>query len=300
MKATNECLVCFVNQAYKSAKIATDNEELHRRIIIEVANRLQFMDMSRSPAELSQVIYEITSQITGNKDPYFTQKKIQNMTALKIEPELRRLRDTSEDPLLTALKLSAEGNVIDLGVLSDHQIDIDSIITHASTINFAINHYSHLVEDLRQAKKILFFLDNAGEIVFDKILIEELKKYAEVTAVVKGTPIINDACMDDAIEVGLDKVVEVVAMEKGWIGAPWRALEKPLLHRMEESDIIIGKGQGNYETLDNYPGNVYLLLKAKCEVVAKSMGVKKGEIGFISTRVRNLSGKSIKFTGAIS
>ncbi|MCX8063908.1 MAG: ARMT1-like domain-containing protein [Candidatus Hydrogenedentes bacterium] len=287
MKATNECLVCFIYQAYKSAKIATEDEELQRRIIIEVANQLQYMDMSHSPAELSQIIYEIVSNITGNKDPYIKQKKSQNEIALKIEPALRELRDKSDDPLLTSLKLSAEGNVIDLGVLSEHQIDINSILTHATKINFAVNHYEFFVKDLKHAKKILFFLDNAGEIVFDKILIEKLKEYADVTAVVKGKPIINDACIEDAIEVGLDKVANVIAMEKGWIGAPWRILEKSLLKRMDEANIIIGKGQGNYETLDDYPGNVYLLLKAKCSVVAKSMGVKEGEIGFISTRQKS-------------
>ncbi len=288
MRATNECLVCFINQAYKSAQIATKDEELQRKIIVEVANQLQYMDMTRSPAELSQVIYEIVSRITNNKDPYIHLKKQQNSTALKLEPALRQIRESSNDPLLTALKLSAEGNVIDLGVLSEHQIDIDSIISQAMTINFAVNHYDKFIKDLKNAKQILFFLDNAGEIVFDKILIEELKKYANVTAVVKGTPIINDACMEDAIDIGLDKIVEVIAMEKGWIGAPWRVLEKPLLKRMESADIIIGKGQGNYETLDDYPGNVYLLLKAKCDVVAKSMGVKKGEIGFISTQLRTI------------
>ncbi len=286
MKATNECLVCFIKQAYKSAQIATNDQELHRKIIIEVANQLQYMDMTRSPAELSQIIYEIVSRITHNKDPYLQLKKYQNQTALRLEPALRKIRDTSLDPLLTALKLSAEGNIIDLGVLSEHQINIDSILHQAMTINFTINHYESFSHDLKKAKQILFFLDNAGEIVFDKILIEELSKHTRVTAVVKGTPIINDACMDDAIEVGLDKIVEIITMEKGWIGAPWRILEKPLLKRMQTADIIIGKGQGNYETLDDYPGNVYLLLKAKCPVVAKSMGVQEGEIGFISTKIK--------------
>ncbi len=92
--------------------------------------------------------------------------------------------------------------------------------------------------------------------------------------------------MEDAYKVKLHEVCEVIAMEKGWIGAPWRQLEPSLKERMEQADIIIGKGQGNYETLDDYPGNVYLLLKAKCPVVAKHIGVNEGEISFISTKLQ--------------
>lgn len=286
MKATLECLVCFLQQAYRSAKLATSDVELQRQIITEVASHLKNLDINRSPAELSMVIYEVTTRLSGNPDPYKEQKRLQNELALRLESDMRTLRDRSEDPLLTALRLSALGNVIDLGVLTTDEIQIDTILHQAEDIHFAVNHYDTFKEDLRYARQILFFLDNAGEIVFDKILIEELNKHAKITAVVKGAPIINDACMEDAIAVGLDKVCEVIAMEKGWIGAPWRLLEPTLLQQMEQADIIIGKGQGNYETLDDYPGNVYLLLKAKCPVVAQHMGVQQGDIGFISTKVQ--------------
>ncbi|HOK09822.1 MAG TPA: ARMT1-like domain-containing protein [Candidatus Hydrogenedens sp.] len=284
MKVTLDCLVCFIRQAYRSAKIATSDPEIQRQILISVGAELQNMDMSLSPAELSQFIYEITAKLSGKSDPYLEEKRQQNELAMSVEEELRGIRDHSENPLLTALLLSAAGNIIDLGILKTEDIDIHTAIEQALTLHFAVNHFEQFQKDLRTAKQLLFFLDNAGEIVFDKILIEELQKYVEVTAVVKGTPIINDACMEDAITVGLDKVCNVIPMERGWIGAPWRQLSSDLRKRMEEADIIIGKGQGNYETLDDYPGNVYLLLKAKCSVVAEHMGVKEGEIGFLSPR----------------
>ncbi len=285
MKATVECLECFMRQAYRSSVLATNDIAVRRQILVKVGEELGKMDLSYSPAELSLVIYQITNQLSGNPDPYAEQKKIQNDLALRIEDELRQIKNQSQYPLLTALQLSAAGNIIDLGILKSDEIDVHSAIEHAITISFAVNHFEQFKKDLQHSKELLFFLDNAGEIVFDKILIEELQKYTKVTAVAKGSPIINDACMEDVYKVKLNEVCEVIAMERGWIGAPWRQLEQSLRKKMDNADIILGKGQGNYETLDDYPGNVYLLLKAKCPVVAKHIGVNEGEIGFISTKL---------------
>ncbi|MGC8737705.1 MAG: damage-control phosphatase ARMT1 family protein [Candidatus Hydrogenedens sp.] len=285
MKSTVECLECFMRQAYRSAVLATNDIEIRRQILVKVGEELGKMDLSHSPAELSLIIYQITNQLSRNPDPYAEQKKMQNDLALSIENELRQIRTQSQYPLLTALQLSAAGNIIDLGILKSDEIDVHSAIKHAITISFAVNHFEQFVKDLQHCKELLFFLDNAGEIVFDKILIEELQKHTKVIAVAKGSPIINDACMEDVYKVKLNDVCDVISMEKGWIGAPWRQLEQPLRNKMDNADIILGKGQGNYETLDDYPGNVYLLLKAKCPVVAKHMGVNEGEIGFISTKL---------------
>ncbi len=286
MKATVECLECFIRQAYRSAVLATDDIEIRRQILVRVGKELENMDLSYSPAELSMVIYQIVNELSSNPDPYAELKRQQNELALSIEDELRKIKNQSQYPLLTALQLSAAGNIIDLGILKSEEIDVHSAIEHALTISFAVNHFEQFEKDLQNCRQLLFFLDNAGEIVFDKILIEELQKYTKVAAVAKGLPIINDACMEDAYKVKLHEVCEVIAMEKGWIGAPWRQLEPSLKERMEQADIIIGKGQGNYETLDDYPGNVYLLLKAKCPVVAKHIGVNEGEISFISTKLQ--------------
>ncbi len=288
MKTTIECLECFIKQAYRSAILATNNPEIQKQIIVKVGDELKKMDLSLSPAELSLIIYQITHELSGNPDPYAEQKKIQNQIALNFENDLKKIILQSPFPLLTALQLSAAGNIIDLGILKPDEIDIPSAIQHALTINFTGNHFHQFKNDLQHAKKLLFFLDNAGEIVFDKILIEELQKYTHVTAIAKGAPIINDACMEDVYAVKLHEVCDVIPMKKNWIGAPWRLLEPELRTKMDNADIIIGKGQGHYETLDDYPGNVYLLLKAKCPVVAKHIGIKQGEITFISTKLKNI------------
>ena len=133
---------------------------------------------------------------------------------------------------------------------------------------------------------LLFLLDNAGEIVFDKLLIEELKDRTSVTAVVKGAPIINDAVMDDAVQVGLTEVCEVIDNGGPFIGSLPDLVPERFRRRMAAADVIVAKGQGNYETVDEFPGDVFLILRAKCPTIAEHMGVAFGQVALISTRVR--------------
>ena len=123
-------------------------------------------------------------------------------------------------------------------------------------------------------------------IVFDKILIEELQHHTPVTAVVKAGPIINDVTREDAEQVGLTSVCEVIDNGGAYVGSPLDEVPAWFLERMHAADVIVGKGQGNYETVDAFPGDVFLILKAKCDVVARHMGVSLGQLGLISTRLR--------------
>ena len=140
---------------------------------------------------------------------------------------------------------------------------------------------------MSDCRDLLYLLDNAGEIVFDKILIEELLKYVPVTAVVKSGPMINDVLMGDAEQVGLTALCPVIENGGAFVGSPLHLVPESFLGRMRQADVILGKGQGNYETIDDFPGNVFLILRAKCEVIARHMGVRYGQVALISTRVRN-------------
>ncbi|HOE67710.1 MAG TPA: ARMT1-like domain-containing protein [Candidatus Hydrogenedentes bacterium] len=286
MKSTLDCLECFARQALRAARMATDDEAIQRRIVNDTCARIPHMDLNASPAALSMVCYELTARHSGNPDPYREVKREQNETVLALEPELRRLVAESPDPLETALHLSAAGNIIDLGTLHADRIDLREAIRQVLQERFAIDHGAMLRRDLAHCSDLLFFLDNAGEIVFDKILIEELIKHVPVTAVVKGGPMLNDAIMEDAVQVGLDAVCPIIDNGGAFIGSPLNLLSAAFLERMREADIILGKGQGNYETLDDFPGNVFLILRAKCEVIAAHMGVRFGQVALISTRAR--------------
>lgn len=279
-----------MKQALRAARIATDDPAVQRRILDETAKRIPTLDIEDSPAVVSLCVYELAAEISGNADPYRNQRQIQNAEALRMEPELRALLAASPDPLVTALHLAAAGNVIDLGTQHTDQIDLAAAIKQAMQEQFAVDHTAAFRESLRRSRTVLFFLDNAGEIVFDKLLIEQLQQHAVVTAVVKGGPIINDAIREDAEQVGLTELCEVIDNGGAFVGSPLSLLSSAFRARMDRADMIVGKGQGNYETLDAYPGDVFLILRAKCEVVARHMGVQLGQIGLISTRRRRSEG----------
>jgi len=286
MKSTLDCLECIVKQSLRAARIATSDPEVQRRILDDTASRIFGMDLDDSPAWLSMAAYDLAMQHSGKHDPYRALKREQNEAALALEDSMRERIRQSADPLETALHISAAGNVIDLGILHSHEIDIEKVIEEVLDQRFAVDHSQLLRTALESCTDLLFLLDNAGEIVFDKLLIEELQKHTTVTAVVKGAPMINDVLMEDAEFVGLTKVCEVIDNGGGFIGSPLKHVPQAFLDRMAAADVIIGKGQGNYETIDDFDGNVFLILRAKCEVVAEHMGVKLGQVGLISTRER--------------
>lgn len=275
-----------MKQALRVARTATPDLRLQRRILDETALRLPELDLENSPAEVSQCAYDIAMAVSGNDDPFSAARAEQNAMALALEGEMEQLVASSEQPLLTALHIAAAGNIIDLGIMHSEHIDVRGAVEQALNERFAVDDSARLLEELEKCSDLLFFLDNAGEIVFDKILIKELLKRTPVTAVVKGAPIINDAVMDDAERVGLTRLCDVIDNGGAFIGSPLGAIPVSLRERMDRAHVTIGKGQGNYETLDSYPGDVFLILKAKCEVVARHMGVALGQVGLISTSAR--------------
>ena len=291
VKASVDCLVCFLEQALRAGRVATDDVEIQHKIVTEIARAIPSLDLNVSPAEMSQPIYDITAELTGCVDPYEELKSVQNQAALELEPELRALIDAAPDRLDAALHLAAAGNVIDLGVRAHADIDVRATVRDAMEEGFAVDHTTAFRESLARSNDLLYLLDNAGEIVFDKLLIEELCKHTRVTAAVKAGPIINDALIADAEQVGLTGVCDVIDNGGAFVGNPLSLVSKPFLERMRQADMIVGKGQGNYETVDVFPGDVFLILKAKCPVIAEHMGVQLGQVALISTRVRRGEGQ---------
>ena len=287
MKATLDCLACIASQTLRAARVATDDPSLQREIFNEVVARIPAMNTEETPAALSLPAYEVTARVTGVEDPYRDLKREQNAFALAMEDELREMVRSSADPLTAALHLAAAGNVIDLGVVNTDAIDIRGAIEQVMRERFAIDHSDTFRVSLAQCKDLLYLLDNAGEIVFDKILIEELIKHTSVTAVVKSGPMINDALMADAEQVGLTSLCPIIENGGAFVGSPLHLVPQEFLDRMNQADVIIGKGQGNYETVDVFPGDVFLILRAKCEVIARHMGVSYGQVAMISTRLRS-------------
>jgi uncharacterized protein with ATP-grasp and redox domains len=179
------------------------------------------------------------------------------------------------------LHIAAAGNVIDLG--AGHKFDIEDDVRELMEQPFAISSIEKFREELTPGCKVLYLGDNAGEIVFDCLLVKLLLQYgADVTFTVKSGPIINDAIMKDAVFVGMADLVPVIETGGADIGVNWENVSDEFMRAFENADIIISKGHGNFETCNDRPGNIYFLLKAKCELVAQILGVTLGDIVFKS------------------
>jgi len=274
MKAYLDCYPCFFSQTLNTARMITsDDEEIHR-ILVEVSLTLPTLSFEATPPEIGKAVYGIISRMTGIDDPYEKIKEKCTHQALILYPELKRLIQTSKDRLLTALRVAIAGNVIDFGANADFDLkrDIEKILTQ----DLAIDHTEDFRQAVQRAHSILYVADNAGETVLDRLLIEELPK--PVVYVVREKPVINDALRDDALAAGIDEVAEIISSGSDAPGTILTLCSKEFLEVYRKSDLIISKGQGNYEGLSEEKRPIYYLLKAKCAVIARDIGVELGSI----------------------
>lgn len=281
MKSDPECIVCLMKQALNTARFATEDQALHREILNLTAKWTMEADLDLSPAAISTKVYRIVSQVTGVSDPYEEVKKQTNLEALKLLPDLKAMVANATDPLDAALHLAVAGNIIDMGI--GHSFDLKEDALKILNTPFAVDHTDRFKYELKSSKKILYLGDNSGEIVFDRILVEQLLDLGkELAFAVKSGPIINDAMMEDAKVAGLTELLPVIETGSDDIGVCLERAGKEFLDRFESADLMIAKGHGNFESLNTRPERIFFLLKAKCPVVAAELGVLQGDIVFKS------------------
>jgi damage-control phosphatase, subfamily I len=279
MKADLECLNCMLKQALNSVNIATDDNLQKRRVLDRVSAMIPQTDLNQTPAEISKPVYRIVAEITGNADPYKKIKEETNREALSLLPELEEVLHRSPTRLKTALHLAVAGNIVDIGI--GHAFDLRKDVLALLDIPFAIDDSALFEKELIADRNLLYLGDNSGEIVFDRLLIETLLPYhLRMTYCVKSAPIINDALMEDACATGITDLIPVIETGADDIGIHLERCSPAFKKALAEADVIIGKGHGNFETCNDLPGNFYFLLKAKCAVVAKELGVPLGAIVF--------------------
>jgi len=291
MKQTPACHPCAEKQVLRVLEVALKHPEapslsqLERRslesdLIAKVREYLPTMPPETSPAELSYAAIKLVYEATGLSDPYSELKKRSNEEALRYLPEMREWIRTSDHPLETAAHLAVAGNIIDLGIQADY--DIETSIRRILDEGFAIDHLDRVTEDLRQKEErgiraeVLYLCDNAGEIAFDRLFLEVLVEsfpQTTFTAAVNGGPILNDALMEDAVRVGLPLVVPVIENGGDMLGTLLEEASLEFRETFQRADWIVSKGQANYETLDGLSEKVVFLLKAKCESIAEHVGV---------------------------
>lgn len=284
MKARPECLVCLLKQALNTAKVVTDDPAKLAEVCRRVGALIPSLSLEDTPARVSQPAYDMVAAVTGVRDPFLKEKRQSNREALALLPRLEALEAAAADPLDTALHLAVAGNIIDLGI--GHAYDLEKDVRALLRRPFAIDASADFRAELRPGARILYLGDNAGEIVFDRVLVEELLRRGTcVTFAVKSGPVINDATREDAETAGIAALVPVIETGSNDIGVGWDRCSDEFRRAFEAADIIISKGQGNFETCDGRPGNIYFLLKTKCECVAQELGVALGEIVFKHQRI---------------
>lgn len=276
MQTYLDCMPCFLKQTLYTARLSSSSKKVHKEIMSQVAALLSQLDFDKTPPENSMPIYGLIASISGCTDPFAALKKESNRLALELADEIRRTIRQSSSPLLTAIKFSIAGNIIDYG--AHHDFDIQATIKQCLVRQLAINDYDKLVKDLKKTKTILYLGDNSGEIVFDTLVIEQLEN--PVVFAVKEKPIINDAMREDALACGMDKLCEIISNGTNCPGTPLSRCSEQFQKSFEQADLIISKGQGNFETLSEVRAPIYFLLTVKCPVVSRHImdlsGEKKG------------------------
>lgn len=276
MKTYLDCIPCFVRQALEASKMATDDEIKQEKALRAVLSELSRTSLkNKIPSQIARKVHHIVRKVTKNNDPYKKVKDEYNRKALKMYPNLKRKVARSKDRLLTGTKLAIAGNIIDFG--PGHKFDLEKTIEDVLAQDFAIDHFNQFRKALNKSKKIMYIGDNTGEIAFDRILLEELKG-KKITFVVKGGPIINDATVEDAKFVGIDKIAKIGRVSNGIPGTGSDRNSKKFIKRLKNADIVISKGQGNYEALSEVDAKIFFLLKVKCPVIARDISAEIGDI----------------------
>lgn len=281
MKTFLECIPCFVNEALNVSRRVTDDEAVQERVLRAVLAKASELSFSQSPPHMGYEIHRMIREETGNDDPYSEDKIHSNRLALGMFPDLRKKVLASDDPFETAVRLSIAGNILDFGVgiLTREKAGRTLTDTVRDSLRrpFASDGVGPLRKAIEEAEDILYLGDNAGEIVFDRLLLEQMPD-GKVTFVVKGGPIINDATRDDAEAAGLTSLLPVIDNGSRVPGTILEFCSPEFQRRFEAADLVIAKGQGNYETLSEVDKRIFFLLKAKCPVIARDIGCQVGDI----------------------
>lgn len=267
-----ECLPCLVRQAIDTAKCVGMPPSGQQTLVQEVLHLLSTVDL-RQPAPLvGQRIQRLIREMVQQDDPYRAIKAESNALALERLPRLRETVHAADDPMAMAIRVAIAGNIIDYGAKRDvDAAGIEAALSRALAMPLDGADLAVFRQAVADADSILYLADNAGEIVFDRVLIECLPR-EKVTLVVRGAPVINDATRVDAAAAGLDTLVEVIDNGSDIPGTVVEQCNMLFQSRFATADVVIAKGQGNYETLADARRPIFYLFVAKCPIVADQVG----------------------------
>jgi uncharacterized protein with ATP-grasp and redox domains len=275
MKTHPDCIPCFVRQTLETIKLTSDDTGLHEKALREILAILSQMDFNKEPVIMGRTIQHLIQRLSGSSDPYRTLKQQFNQMALDLYPRLKAQVSSAENAFETAARLALAGNMIDFGIgrmLEAAQVTATIELALSANLKGDIQ---SLEQAARTARSILYLGDNCGEIVFDRLLIEQFIT-DRVTYVVRAAPIINDVTMDDARYTGMTDHTRVIDNGSDAPGTLLSECSQKFKTAFKKADLVIAKGQGNYETLHASRRPIFFMLKVKCPVVAGHIGHEIG------------------------
>ncbi|MFC1683483.1 DUF89 domain-containing protein [Candidatus Zixiibacteriota bacterium] len=276
MKIFVECVPCFLRQALEASKMATRDDWVQARILRRVLCEAAEFSFQLSPPHMGQIIHRIVRQESGIDDPYRQEKSRLNRLAADLYETLKLEVARSQKPRDMALRLAIAGNILDFGPPDNgSEMKLGPIVESAISQDLDIDYRGEFWRAMEDAESILYLADNAGEIYFDRILLEYLPT-EKITLAVRGGPAINDLTMEDLNGTDLKVLIPVIDNGSDAPGTILEDCSENFRQRFEAADVIISKGQGNYETLNTVNKHIFYLLKAKCSVIARDLDCRPG------------------------
>jgi len=278
-----DCVPCILRMAVAALRQLPLDENIIRELCTEILEipALRGLDWNKTSAAVIEDIWRKIVKKIGSSDPFRLLKSNQNQKIMDLYPFFEKMVNEAADPLYLAVKLSILGNSMDL-MVADPSLTVERSIADKVKLPLSDENYSKFRKQLQATQHLLIFGDNAGEIVFDKLLIETIKKIyqPEIAFVVRSVPTLNDATFDEAKTVGIDEIATVI--ENGIDGPlPGTVLNRcssEVNDLVRQSDLIISKGGGNFDTLDeerkHLNKNISFLLLSKCEPYYRHFGVQ--------------------------
>lgn len=281
MKIQPECVTCLLKRIIYEVEQSTDNPILRLNAIKKSLELIEELyNPETSSAEIATKVHKIAYETLGDKDPYKLLKEQSNRIAQTLVPRINELIEASDDPLRITMLASIVGNLMDFGIAgaSPYPELLSEVFEETFAEDLGHDDTEEIKEILKNSRNVILFTDNCGEIVFDKILCHELKKFNPkiyLTVVVKGEPIISDATIKDAMELKFEEVVDEILNTGCFaIGLDFKKIPPELKKALEKADLIICKGMANYEAFSetSYKPVAYLL-RTKCTAIAKSLNL---------------------------
>ena len=278
MRTYLDCIPCFFKQALDAGQVAGADDARLREIVDRLAAAVPGFDLAKTPPELSLTLYSIVAEVTKNPDIYRERKEQSISAALEAYPHLRHSVAHAKDRLLRAAELAIAGNISDFGLRNTLNLDseLKQIIARADKAahnkNASMFDYDGFRARLEESGLILYLADNAGETVFDAVLLEEMlgvNPGAEIIYAVKERPIINDALRADAVASGIDRYAKIVSTGADTPGAVFGRCTREFTDLFGRADMVISKGQGNFEALSGIGREVFFLFMTKCQLVVR-------------------------------